>query len=55
MYLYKRQQKREQNLLKEQQQHGHPFRAGAPGPDSNRLPGGKRVVFPKRGLIPCNV
>ena len=41
VYLYKRQQKREQNLLKEQQQHGHPFRGGAPGPDPNRLPGGK--------------
>lgn len=44
VYLYKRQQKREQNLLKEQQQHGHPFRGGAPGPDPNRLPGGKCIV-----------
>ncbi|KAK9301586.1 hypothetical protein QLX08_006035 [Tetragonisca angustula] len=43
VYLYKRQQKREQNLLKEQQQHGHPFRGGAPGPDPNRLPGDRRI------------
>lgn len=42
VYLYKRQQKREQNLLK--QQHGHPFRGGAPGSDPNRLPGGKCIV-----------
>ncbi|XP_026299337.1 voltage-dependent T-type calcium channel subunit alpha-1G isoform X4 [Apis mellifera] len=43
VYLYKRQQKREQNLLKEQQQHGHPFRGGAPNSDSNRLPGDRRL------------
>ncbi|XP_043790226.1 voltage-dependent T-type calcium channel subunit alpha-1G isoform X2 [Apis laboriosa] len=41
VYLYKRQQKREQNLLK--QQHGHPFRGGAPGFDPNRLPGDRRL------------
>ncbi|XP_061937482.1 voltage-dependent T-type calcium channel subunit alpha-1G isoform X5 [Apis cerana] len=43
VYLYKRQQKREQNLLKEQQQHGHPFRGGVPGSDPNRLPGDRRL------------
>nr|XP_034187863.1 voltage-dependent T-type calcium channel subunit alpha-1G isoform X2 [Osmia lignaria] len=36
VYLYKRQQKREQNLLKEQRQHGHPFRGSTSGADSNR-------------------
>ncbi|XP_076757109.1 ca[2+]-channel protein alpha[[1]] subunit T [Xylocopa sonorina] len=43
VYLYKRQQKREQNLLKEQQQHGHPFRGGVPAADPNRLPGDRRL------------
>ncbi|XP_076629158.1 ca[2+]-channel protein alpha[[1]] subunit T isoform X2 [Colletes latitarsis] len=43
LYLYKKQQKREQNLLKEQQQHGHPFRGSAAGSGSNRLPGDRRL------------
>ncbi|XP_017887476.1 voltage-dependent T-type calcium channel subunit alpha-1G isoform X3 [Ceratina calcarata] len=43
VYLYRRQQRREQNLLREQQQHGHPFRGGAPGSDPNRLPGDRRL------------
>ncbi|XP_076301495.1 ca[2+]-channel protein alpha[[1]] subunit T isoform X2 [Lasioglossum baleicum] len=43
LYIYKRQQKREQNLLKEQQQHGHPFRGNAPTSASNRLPGDRRL------------
>nr|XP_031829681.1 voltage-dependent T-type calcium channel subunit alpha-1G isoform X6 [Nomia melanderi]XP_031829682.1 voltage-dependent T-type calcium channel subunit alpha-1G isoform X6 [Nomia melanderi]XP_031829683.1 voltage-dependent T-type calcium channel subunit alpha-1G isoform X6 [Nomia melanderi] len=42
LYLYKRQQKREQNLLKEQQQQGHPFRGTPAGSASNRLPGDRR-------------
>ncbi|XP_076671262.1 ca[2+]-channel protein alpha[[1]] subunit T isoform X2 [Andrena cerasifolii] len=43
LYLYKRQQKREQNLLKEQQQHGHQFRGSAVGSGPNRLSGDRRV------------
>ncbi|XP_076162993.1 ca[2+]-channel protein alpha[[1]] subunit T isoform X2 [Ptiloglossa arizonensis] len=42
LHLYKKQQKREQNLLKEQQQHGHSFRRSATGSSPNRLPGDRR-------------
>ncbi|CAK9820055.1 Voltage-dependent T-type calcium channel subunit alpha-1G [Anthophora plagiata] len=43
VYLYKRQQKREQNLLKEQQQYGHPFRSGISASDPNRLTGDRKL------------
>lgn len=45
VYLYKRQQKREQNLLKEQRQHGHPFRGSTSGADSNRSAGKGSVLL----------
>ncbi|KAG7209645.1 hypothetical protein KM043_011292 [Ampulex compressa] len=47
LYLYKKQQKREQNLLKEQQ--GRSFRGNAGGPVSNRISGDRRL---HRGRCP---
>lgn len=50
LYLYKRQQKREQNLLKEQQQHGHQFRGSAVASGPNRLSGGECFILPLNGI-----